>query len=203
MRESSNILDVAALRPDYMGLIFYDRSPRYVGEDFELPVDFPSDVKKVGVFVNATTEMMIEKVKRYQLDYLQLHGDEPVEQVKDLRQLGVPVIKVFSVDEHFNFTLTEAYQPYVSFFLFDTKGKHYGGNATVFDWSILQKYSQAVPFFLSGGLSPENVNDIALLPEGMNIHALDVNSGVELSPGLKDVGKVNSLKEILKSLTIR
>ena len=202
MREKDNILQIAALHPDYMGFIFYEKSPRYVGEEFEIPAGFSSEIEKVGVFVNASNEVMVVKAKRYGLDYLQLHGHESVEQVAALKQLGLKVIKVFSVDENFDFTATIPYQDHVSFFLFDTKGKYYGGNATVFDWRCLQRYNQQVPFFLSGGLSPENVTGISDL-QGMNIHALDVNSGVELSPGLKDADKINSLKKVLESLTIQ
>jgi phosphoribosylanthranilate isomerase len=76
--------------------------------------------------------------------------------------------------------------------LFDTKGKYYGGNAQAFDWTVLNRYDQQVPFFLSGGITPDNVANIAAL-KNMNLHALDVNSGVEITPALKSIDKLNTL----------
>jgi phosphoribosylanthranilate isomerase len=192
MRDASNIMQVATLQPDYMGFIFYAKSPRFVGMDFELPANFPGTIKKVGVFVNETTEVMVALHQRLRMDFLQLHGHETVEQVKELSGQGIKVIKVFSVDDDFNFSKTNAYEDHVSFFLFDTKGKYYGGNAMAFNWKKLEEYNQKVPFFLSGGLNDENIRGLDLL-SGMNLHALDVNSGVEISPALKDIQKIRTL----------
>ena len=193
MRDTENILKVAALGVDYMGFIFYDKSPRYVGEGFELPAAFPEGIKKVGVFVNEEMENMLSIGRRLKLDYFQLHGDEPVKICQRLKEEGFGVIKVFSISEAFDFGVTEEYAAVADFFLFDTKGKYYGGNAQVFDWGQLNKYDQQVPFFLSGGLNPVNVLKLTSL-KGMNIHALDVNSGVEVSAGMKDVAKIKELK---------
>jgi len=115
-----------------------------------------------------------------------------------LGQLGLGIIKVFSVGDDFDFSITKPYKNVVDYFLFDTKGKHYGGNASTFNWDLLKQYDQEIPFFLSGGLTPENIEQVSKL-EGMNVHALDVNSGVELSPGVKDVLKIKQLNEILYS----
>lgn len=192
MREADNVLGVAALQPDYMGFIFYQKSPRFVGADFLIPKSFPTAIKKVGVFVNETPEKMLALGRTLQLDYLQLHGNESVEDCATIRQAGIGVIKVFSVDDDFDFTVTKPYQSSVDFFLFDTKGKYYGGNAQVFDWTVLNRYDQQVPFFLSGGITPDNVTNIAAL-KNMNLHALDVNSGVEIQPALKSIEKLNTL----------
>lgn len=192
MRDAENLLSVAALRPDYMGFIFYQKSPRFVGEDFQVPKSFPADIKKVGVFVNETPEKMLAIARMLQLDYLQLHGNESVEVCATIRQAGIDVIKVFSVGDDFDFAVTKPYQSSVDFFLFDTKGKYYGGNAQVFDWTVLNRYDQQIPFFLSGGITPDNVINIASL-RNMNLHALDVNSGVEIQPALKSVEKLNTL----------
>jgi phosphoribosylanthranilate isomerase len=202
MRENSNILEIASLRPDYMGFIFYPKSPRYIGAAFEIPAAFPASIKRVGVFVNASMEEMISQAKRLQLDYLQLHGNEPVAQVEALRSNQVKVIKVFSVDDDFDFSITTPYRTLVDFFLFDTKGKYYGGNAQRFDWNILKRYDQQVPFFLSGGLSPDNIADIGVL-KGMNIHALDINSGVELAPGLKSKAQIAEVQSMLHALALK
>jgi len=196
MRDDDNILAVADVQPDYMGFIFYPQSPRFVGDDFQFLFQVPSSIKKVGVFVNASSEEMQRQVKRLRLDYLQLHGDESASQCEELKKSGFKVIKAFSVGDDFDFDVTKQYQPFVNFFLFDTKGKYYGGNARTFDWSILEKYDQKVPFFLSGGISPYNAADVEKLKD-MNVHAVDVNSGVEINPGLKDVVKIDAIKKIL------
>lgn len=196
MRDEQNILQVASLRPDYMGFIFFAKSPRFVGMDFQLPSTLPSKIKRVGVFVNERTDVMLDLHERLKLDFLQLHGHESVEQVRDLQSKNVKIIKVFSVDDSFDFSTTIPYEKHVAFFLFDTKGKYYGGNAMAFNWEKLKEYNQAVPFFLSGGLNEENVQGIDAL-SGMNLHALDVNSGVEISPALKDVEKIKAFDKTL------
>jgi phosphoribosylanthranilate isomerase len=117
MRDAENILAVAALVPEYMGFIFYAKSPRYVGEDFELPVGFPAGIKKVGVFVNESVEKMLETGERLRLDYFQLHGDETVEVCRQLKEAGYGVIKVFSIGDAFDFDTTASYAAAVDFFL--------------------------------------------------------------------------------------
>src|SRR5688572_14513227 len=193
MRDAVIIQRVGELRPDYMGFIFYPKSPRFVGDYFELPSAFPADILRVGVFVNESVEVILNKVQNRLLDFVQLHGDESVEMCDTLRQQGARVIKVFSVDEHFDFKITEAYQPVADYFLFDTKGKYYGGNAKKFDWQILGRYNQKVPFFLSGGISADDIADVGKLKQ-MNLHALDINSGVEVKPGTKDLDKIKQLQ---------
>ncbi|WP_228450620.1 phosphoribosylanthranilate isomerase [Chryseolinea soli] len=198
MRDAENIQAVTALSPQYMGFIFYRKSPRFVGDDFVMPAISPG-IKKVGVFVNETTENILRIASRYDLTLIQLHGHETPEQCRDLKAKGLSVIKVFSVGEDFDWSTVQPYKSLADFFLFDTKGKYYGGNAQAFDWSLLQKYDQEIPFFLSGGLSPENIDDVDRL-KGMNLYALDVNSGVEDSPGVKNASKIESVLEKLKSL---
>lgn len=197
MREAENILQVAMLHPAYMGFIFYPKSPRYVGDNFEIPTGVPSTIKRVGVFVNESTEKMIDKVQQLGLDYLQLHGRESAKQCAELKKAGIKIIKVFSVDDTMDFDSTEPYKGIVDFFLFDTKGKYHGGNAKTFNWDVLKKYDQQVPFFLSGGIGHDNISLNRF--EGMNLHAVDVNSGVEIQPALKDIHKINSIKLILDS----
>jgi phosphoribosylanthranilate isomerase len=198
MRDADNIMQVAALRPDYMGFIFYEKSPRFVQHDFDIGDEFPSAIKRIGVFVKETTQTIVRQAKRLNLEYIQLHGDEIVSQCEALRAEGLKVIRVFSVDDDFDFKTTKSYKTVSDFFLFDTKGKYYGGNAQTFNWDILNQYNQEVPFFLSGGINPENVKQVANL-KGMNIHALDVNSGVESSPGVKDIEKIKLLIDSIKN----
>lgn len=192
MRDENNIMQVALFSPDYLGFILYPASPRFVGEAFRMPENLPSSIEKVGVFVNETTEKILQKAKTLGFDYIQLHGNEPIRQTIALKDAGLKVIKVFSLADGFDFSVTKPYVPMVDYFLFDTKGKYFGGNARAFDWEVLKHYDQEIPFFLSGGLSAENVAAVSSL-KGMNLHALDVNSGVEENPGMKSTEKLKAL----------
>ena len=192
MRDETNILQVASFVPDYMGFIFYPASPRYVGDSFEVPADLHPSITRVGVFVNESTNVILEKIKRHAIKYVQLHANETAAQCQELRDSGVHIIKVFSVDDSFDFQSTKPYVPVADFFLFDTKGKFHGGNGTAFNWEILKHYDQEVPFFLSGGLTSAHLDTISEL-QYMNLHALDLNSGVEQVPGLKDIEKVKAV----------
>ncbi len=198
MRNAENILQIAALRPHFMGFIFYPLSPRYVGSDFQIPKNFPTDINRVGVFVNESSEVVGAMQQKYKLDFVQLHGDESSDYCRQLKSMGIKLIKAFSVDEHFDFTTLTEYLPVADFFLFDTKGKFYGGNGVAFSWEILKRYSFSVPFFLSGGLSNANLTE-ALNIKHPTLYALDINSGVELSPGMKDCNKVMEVKNIFES----
>lgn len=196
MRDVDNIREVGALAPDYMGFIFYRNSPRYVGEGFTIPDTLPPGIRRVGVFVNESTQEIMETTKNHRLDFVQLHGQEPADQCRKLKDEGVGVIKVFSVDDDTRFKETEEYREAVDYFLFDTKGKYFGGNARRFDWRVISRYDQQVPFFLSGGISPENIAEALALGE-YNLAAVDVNSGVEFNPALKDVEKIRTVQKVL------
>lgn len=200
MRDSENIEQLLALQPDYMGFIFYEKSPRDAEDvlDQKLLRNFPEQTKKVGVFVNADLDEVKQKVRAYTLDYVQLHGDESVEYVAELFAVGIKVIKVFSIGEAFDFEGLDIYNPFVDFFLFDTKGKARGGNGEVFNWEILKAYDQEVPFFLSGGIDLENIDSLKALGD-LNIHAIDVNSKFELMPGLKDIKRIKELTSSLRA----
>ena len=195
MREPHNISQLLELRPDFMGFIFYGKSPRNAEGvlNKELLKEFPETTKKVGVFVNSPIQAVKEKVREYKLDYVQLHGDESVEYVGELFAIGIKVIKVFSVGEKFDFSQLKPYKGLVDFFLFDTKGKERGGNGKVFNWEVLNDYPYDVPYFLSGGIDLENVKDIVNLK--VQPYAIDVNSRFELEPGLKDIERLKMLVE--------
>jgi phosphoribosylanthranilate isomerase len=195
MRDRENILAAAALLPDLMGFIFYERSPRFVGSTFKVPHELKG-VERVGVFVNASIQIMVEKVAEHQLEYVQLHGNESVEQCEELKRNKIKIIKAFPVDDEMDFRTTKPYQQVCDYFLFDTKGKYFGGNGKAFNWAVLERYDQRIPFFISGGITPENVKDVRALTS-MNLYAVDVNSGVEKSAGVKDVQAIERLKEIL------
>lgn len=202
MRDPANMADIASVQPQYMGFIFYPKSPRFVGQDFDFQADFPTNIIRVGVFVNEPTDNILRLAEHYNFSFLQLHGEETVQQCDELKNHNFQIIKAFSVDDSFDFASAKFYSAAVDFFLFDTKGKYHGGNARTFNWNILQQYDQHKPFFLSGGLNPENLSDIDGLID-MNLHAVDVNSGVEVGPGLKDLEKVRRVKNILDDLNNR
>ncbi len=192
MRDAENIREVAALHPDYMGFIFYESSPRYVGLHFKVPGDLDSSISKVGVFVNHSASFIKETITNYHLQFAQLHGDESVAFCEELKSEGIPIIKVFRVDDDFDFTNTEQFETISDYFLFDTKGKLYGGNARPFDWNLLTRYNQVIPFFLSGGVQADNLSGLKDLTS-LNIHGIDINSGVEIQPGFKNVHKISAI----------
>lgn len=194
MRDSKNIRELEKLQPDYMGFIFYGKSKRDATELLEqkLAIDVLASIVKTGVFVNEEFNAIEDKITRYSLDAVQLHGDETPELCKQLKGLGVEVIKVFGVGEDFDFTTLEPYKDVVDYFLFDTKGKERGGNGETFDWSLLKQYDGQVPYFLSGGLDLSNVESIKSLAD-TNLYAIDINSRFEIEPGLKDIEKLKAL----------
>lgn len=194
-----NPLEVAALQPDYLGFIFYDKSPRNI--DVIIP-SLPLNIKKVGVFVNATAEEILQKVAKYGLNMVQLHGQENPELCLHLKNLTIGVIKVFGVDENFDFCTLEPYESSCDYYLFDTKGKLPGGNGYTFDWEVLEDYPSDKPYFLSGGIGMENIDEILTFlyrPESKYCHALDVNSRFETKPGLKNITKIKEFKKRIEN----
>lgn len=209
MQQPGNMIQVAELQPDYMGLIFYEKSPRYF--DGELP-EISSEIKKAGVFVNAEIEEIKAKVLKYNLNAIQLHGEEDAGYAKDLKgelqkSGNTPeIIKVFSVGDDFDFQQIKPFEGIVDYFLFDTKGKLRGGNGTEFDWQILKNYPSDTPFFLSGGIGPEHGRAIAELKNHFHrngkpglLYAVDVNSKFELKPGLKKLKELKDFKTNINS----
>ena len=191
MRDLNNIEAVAACEPDFMGFIWVSKSPRYVGEDFVIP-SLPARTKAVGVFVNEPTSNIIALSKRAGFQVVQLHGDEGQEVINALQDEGLIVIKAISVATEEDI-LGLNLKP--DFYLFDTKkGTQLGGTGERFDWSILKVYSLDIPYFLAGGLDEASMLEAKQLP---GLYALDFNSKLESSPGLKDLTKV---KEIMKNI---
>ena len=187
MKYPENILEVGGLLPDYMGFIFWKKSARYF--DGNLP-ELPHSLKKVGVFVNASIEEILEKIEKHDLQAVQLHGDESVEFCENLKKKLpnlIDVIKVFSILDTFDFAILNSYENVCDFFLFDTKGKLPGGNGTTFDWDVLKKYPSTKPFFLSGGIGVEEMDAVnEILKTNLPVYAVDVNSKLEIEPGLKN-----------------
>jgi len=193
MRDPENISGVAATLPDYLGFIFYPKSKRFVG--FEpLPKVLsivPDSIKKVGVFVDETPEKMLKIYQNWNLDVVQLHGNETPKYCQQIQDSGITVFKAFSVDEHFDFNLLDAYSGVCNYFLFDTKGQLPGGTGQKFNWLLLDNYKGDVPFFLSGGIGPDDLEAVLNFSHPQ-LFGIDINSGFEISPALKDLEKVKS-----------
>jgi phosphoribosylanthranilate isomerase len=186
MKDPDNIRQLLALKPDYIGFILYPASKRFLGDDFQLNIEIPLSVKKVGVFVNAPVDEVVRWVKRLKLDYVQLHGDESVEYCRDIFERNISLIKAFGVDDAFSFHSLQEFAPFCSYFLFDTKTTQRGGSGEHFDWSVLQQYNLPKPFFLSGGIGPEDAMSIKEI-SGLPFHAVDINSRFEDAPAMKNI----------------
>lgn len=207
MKYQDNMTQVAALQPDYLGFIFYDKSAR----NFDTTIPLISEsIKKTGVFVNEDVLSVVEKINTFNLQAVQLHGNESPEYCKDLIRIitdsatnFVEIIKVFSIKDEFNFEVLKPYEDSCDYFLFDTKGKLPGGNGYAFNWNVLKDYPSTKPFFLSGGIGLDQMGDIKkfLYSEASKYcYALDVNSKFEIEPGLKNI---EDLKEFKQKLSFR
>lgn len=199
MRDTKNLEQLCSIGPDYIGFIFYPKSKRFVGVHpdpalFKIP---PAGILKVGVFVNEQIDRVTQMVEEYQLELVQLHGNESPAYCRKLMGLGIQVIKAFSPGGGTTGSKTlqsgsgiEGYKEVVHTLLFDTPGPGWGGSGQKFDWSLLKDQSVPVPYILSGGIGPEDTEAIGKL-KNENLMGIDLNSRFELSPGLKDVGLLN------------
>lgn len=203
MKYPDNILEVGSLLPDYMGFIFWEKSARCF--DGVIP-ELPKSIKKVGVFVNETIEVILVKAQQHNLQAVQLHGHESVEFCLDLKSKldqTIEIIKVFSVADDFNFEVLKPFENVCDYFLFDTKGKLPGGNGTTFEWKVLEKYPSSKPFFLSGGIGIEEMDAVKEISKtNLPLYAIDVNSKFEIESGLKNIEKLNNFKHNLKTLNL-
>ena len=193
MREADNIREVEALGIDLMGFIFWPKSKRYVAEP---PQYLPTQVKKVGVFVEATLEDIRQYIQDYQLDIIQLHGHETPAFAQALKP--AVIIKAFNIATAEDLAQTKPYEGIVDYFLFDTKAQLPGGSGEQFDWSVLSHYEGTTPFLLSGGIGPDDAERIKAFHHPRCI-GIDLNSRFEIAPGLKDV---NLLREFIKSINV-
>jgi phosphoribosylanthranilate isomerase len=199
MRQPQNISELVELTLDYIGLIFYPKSPRFV-EDKEAEGVIkivPESIQKVGVFVNELLEEVIRKAQLFNLQFLQLHGNETPSYCKYLKSLGYTVIKAFGVDKEFDFDRLKEYENCCDYFLFDTKSDKHGGTGKQFNWDIIKKYNNKKPLFLSGGIGPDDAVQILELKD-LNIHAIDINSRFEIQPGLKNIDLLKTFIHTIK-----
>jgi phosphoribosylanthranilate isomerase len=204
LKNEKNIIELVRLGVDYLGFIFYEKSPRFIGKNNHTLSDFLKKIplQKVGVFVDATEDFVLEQIQSYELNFVQLHSKESPHYCRNLQiklvELGLEakIIKVFSVGEGFDFSDCEAFMTCTDYFLFDTKGENLGGKGVAFDWNILQNYQLGKPFFLSGGIDLQHAPILKNL-QNPALYALDINSHFEIEVGLKDSKKI---REFIVSL---
>jgi phosphoribosylanthranilate isomerase len=197
LQEPENIKAVAALQPDLMGFICFDRSPRFIGDlNNDVLSGLSPYVQKTAVFVNESAENIQALIDKYGFDAVQLHGDESPE-FSELFLDKVTVIKAFGLNEDFDFNQLEPFVGKVDCFLFDTKTAIHGGSGQTFNWDILDRYIFDVPFFLSGGISLENLEEVKQLHHPQ-FYGVDLNSRFETQPALKDIEKLKQAFALLK-----
>lgn len=189
MRESDNIRAVEQLGIDWLGFIFWPKSSRYVTAP---PAYLPQRAKRVGVFVDAGIDEVLQHVADYELHAVQLHGHESPDYIQTLRAAGVPlVIKALNMATPADIEQTKAYEGAVDYFLFDTKGPSVGGNGTQFDWTVLNDYHGMTPFLLSGGIGPDDAERVKAFRHPQ-LAGIDLNSRFEVAPALKDIQKLTT-----------
>ena len=185
-----NIQALAELPVDMMGLIFYEKSPRYVDNRDAYRINaLALTIPKVGVFVDSTFEVVLDKVERFGLQLVQLHGQESPDFCHALREKGIPIIKAFRINTTDDLKICRLYEDCCDYFLFDTPTPHYGGSGSKFNWELLSAYIGTTPFFLSGGIEPEDAAIINQL-DFPQLVAVDLNSRFETAPGIKDIDKI-------------
>jgi phosphoribosylanthranilate isomerase len=199
LRDADNIKAVAALEPDYMGFIFYNKTPRFVDDiGIEVLGAIPSYTNKTAVFVDESAKTISALIDKYNFDFVQLHGNETPAFCKALRDQAI-VIKAFGIHNEFDFSQLSKYKNKVDLFLFDAKTDIHGGSGKTFDWDILDKYDMDIPFFLSGGLSLDNLEEVKKITHPQ-FYGVDLNSKFEISPGMKDIEKLEKAFTMLKSI---
>ena len=195
MKYSDNMDELSSLAVDMMGLIFYPPSPRYVMEQEGDLLKSPKKLNRVGVFVNEEIETVLHTADRFDLDWVQLHGNESSQYCIKIRK-AVPVIKAFSISNRDDFEQTKVYEGCCDLFLFDTKTPYHGGSGQKFDWSLLDSYIGNTPFLLSGGIAADDAPVIKRIKHPL-LYGVDLNSRFETQPGIKDI---NLLKQFIKEL---
>ena len=195
MKLENNISEISKLNPDFMGFIFWPKSKRFFNEK---SIRIFDKINKVGVFVNQDYDFIIDKINNFELDFVQLHGEEDYQFCKKIKT-QCKLIKVFNIGADFDFEILNSFESVCDYFLFDTKGDSYGGNGIKFDWKLLKKYPSKKPFFLSGGIDLKDFTEILEIKElKIPLVGIDINSKFEYEPGLKNIKKVEELLKKMK-----
>lgn len=195
MREVQNIEDLITIEPDFIGFIFHEKSPRNVVSKPKFNTS--ENTKLVGVFVNQKQDFITQKSKRFDLDFIQLHGNESPEFCQKMQNLGFKIIKAFNIHTDFDFEILKKYVPYCEYFLFDAFGKNAGGNGIVFNWNLLENYQEKTPFLLSGGIDGTMVTQIKEFKHEF-FAGIDINSKFEIKPAFKNIEKIKQFKHEIK-----
>ena len=205
LTKMDQIQELISLNTDFLGFIFYEKSPRFVLNNLSLKeISEINHQGKVGVFVNETVEKITEISEKAKLNFIQLHGDEDEEFVKKLRlslSKNIKIIKVIRIgNQSFDeLQKTINQQPStVNYLLFDTDSKAFGGTGKTFDWQILNEIEIPIPYFLSGGISLENIHQLSTINQ--QPLALDINSKFETEPGIKNLEKIKNFTQIVKKI---
>lgn len=196
MKYAENIRALDKLKPDMTGFIFHSSSPRFADS---VPEYMPSSSLRVGVFVNSETDYILYKVREFSLNLVQLHGNESPEQCRAIRSKGIDIIKTFSLKTDNADTITAPYDDLCRYYLFDTPCAAYGGSGKTFDWTLTQSYHGKTPFLLSGGIRPESLEQISSFRHPF-FAGIDINSGFETAPGLKDIEAIAEFIKRLRTL---
>jgi phosphoribosylanthranilate isomerase len=199
MTEFKQLQTLEELGVDFAGLIFYEGSKRFVGDKLGNQKSTIKNLKinKVGVFVNVAVADIRQTINDYGLSYVQLHGDESPEFCNELKEF-VPVIKVIRINGETNLTVElQKFENACDYFLFDTDSRQYGGSGRKFNWEVLQSAKIIRPFFLSGGIGLQDIEEMKTFQHSM-LFAIDVNSRFETSPGVKDLKQVETFLEAIK-----
>ena len=182
MKHAGNIRALDTLKPDMTGFIFHHASPRYVEK---VPEYMPASSLRVGVFINSDMDYILYKVREFGLNLVQLHGNEPPEQCRSLRGKGIDIIKAFQLNADNADTITAPYEGLCRYYLFD--------------WTLTQGYHGNTPFLLSGGIRPESLEQILSFCHP-SFAGIDINSGFETAPGLKDTEAIAKFIKRLRTL---
>jgi phosphoribosylanthranilate isomerase len=201
MIDPGNVQKIAKTDPDFMGFIFYPGSKRYIGDlpDKSLLQQLPPGIQKTGVFVNQDIATVLALSRKFGLEVIQLHGSETPDYCSHVLSSGFRVIKAFGVDKDFDFGRLKPYLGVCDYYMFDTKNENHGGTGIKFNWDRIEDYHLDKPFFLSGGISPEDVHIIKGIRH-KGFFAVDINSRFETIPGIKDTKSVKSFIKELKNV---
>lgn len=195
LKDANNMAEIDKLGVDYLGMIFYEKSPRYADNN---EASFThTQAKKVGVFVNASIEYIEQIKEKFNIQVAQLHGSESPQFSEQVKGLGLEVWKVFGVDDNFDFAILDDYDA-IDLFLFDTKSPLHGGTGIKFNWEKLNELNNKHKFMLSGGIGKDDAESIKNL-RLKNLVAIDLNSKFETAPGQKDIKLLNKFIDQLRN----
>lgn len=194
LKNIENIIEISnEIRPDFLGFIFYKNSPRFV-QNLDIKELNKININKVGVFVNENIYNILKISEVYNLKYAQIHGEIELKFLEELKKNNIKILKAINISNKENFNEIKKYQDFVDFFLFDSKSEKHGGSGIKFNWELLNEYKEKTLFFLSGGISINDVNQINKIKHP-SLFGLDLNSKFEINAGTKDIKLLKEFKQ--------